>query len=150
LPVLDTMALSEFLSVSSLPQRMAGAVTTGLGLLGLLLAAVGLYGLLAFETGRRRREIGIRMALGARPLSIATLFGRRAAGLIAAGTGAGLLLAFAATRLLQGLLFGVEPRDPLVFGAVAAFLTLVAFGATFVPARRAAAVDPMLALKQNG
>ena len=150
LPVLDTMALSDFISVSSLPQRMAGAVTSTLGLLGLLLASIGLYGLLAYEIGQRRREIGIRMALGARPAAIASLFLRRGARLIAGGAAVGILLALAATQLLQGLLFGVAPRDPFVFSAVAAFLAVVAVLATYVPARRAANVDPMVALRQDG
>ncbi len=150
LPVLDTMALSDFISVSSLPQRMAGAVTSALGLLGLLLASIGLYGLLAYEIGQRRREIGIRMALGARPAAIALLFLRRGGRLIAGGAGVGLALAFAATQLLEGLLFGVPPRDPFVFGAVAVFLSVVALLATYVPARRAANVDPIVALRQDG
>jgi predicted permease len=149
LPVLDTMALSDFISVSSLPQRMAGAVTSALGLLGLLLASIGLYGLLAYEIGQRRREIGIRMAIGARPAAIASLFLRRGAGLIALGTGVGLALALAATQLLEGLLFGVAPRDPVVFGAVAACLAGVALLATYLPARRAASVDPIVALRQD-
>jgi predicted permease len=150
LPVLDTMALSDFLAVASLPQRMAGAVTTALGLLGLLLASIGLYGLLAFEIGQRRREIGIRMALGARPSAIASLFLLRGARLIAGGAGAGLALALGASQLLESLLFGVAPRDPFVFGAVAASLAAVALLATYVPARRAANVDPIVALRTDG
>jgi predicted permease len=149
LPVLDTVALSDFLAVSSLPQRMAGSVTSALGLLGLILASIGLYGLLAYEVRQRGREIGIRIALGASPAAVTSLFLRRGGTLAARGMGVGLAIAFAASRLVEGLLFGVGSRDPLVFGLVAAFLSAVALAAAYVPARRGARLDAIVALRQD-
>jgi ABC-type antimicrobial peptide transport system permease subunit len=117
--------------------------------MALLLAAVGIYGVLSYSVSQRGREIGIRLALGARARDMVALIVREGLGLTAIGLGLGLLGAFALTRLLASQLYGVTPTDPLTFGGVAALLALVALAATAAPARRAAAVNPLEALKSN-
>jgi putative ABC transport system permease protein len=117
--------------------------------MALLLAAVGIHGVLSYSVSQRGREIGIRMALGARARDMVGLIVREGLGLTAAGLGVGLLGALALTRLLASQLYGVTPTDPLTFGGVTALLALVAIAATAAPARRAAAVNPLEALKSN-
>ena len=131
--------LGELTGIVVLPQR-AGAIVTGtLGAAGLLLAAIGLYGLLAFNAGRRTREVGIRVALGATRSSVLQMF--LADGLVLAATGiiVGLGLAALATRTLAPYLFSVSPFDPLTFVVMSAAFLVVAAVASFIPARRAAA-----------
>jgi putative ABC transport system permease protein len=121
-----------------------------LGLLAgvaLLLAAVGIHGVLSYAVSQRRREIGIRMALGARASDMIGLIVREGLGLAAIGLALGLSGAFALARSLTSQLFDVAPTDPATFAAVAALLAVVALAATAAPARRAAAVDPMVALR---
>lgn len=141
--------LGELTGIVVLPQR-AGAIVTGtLGAAGLLLAAIGLYGLLAFNAGRRTREVGIRVALGATRSSVLQMF--LADGLVLAATGiiVGLGLAALATRTLAPYLFSVSPFDPLTFVVMSAAFLVVAAVASFIPARRAAAADPLEALRQD-
>jgi ABC-type antimicrobial peptide transport system permease subunit len=113
------------------------------------LAAVGLYAALAFSVARRRREIGIRMALGAAGRAIAEMVLRESGRMIAIGLTAGLAAAALLTRFLSGLLFGIAPLDPAAFGAVAAALGAVGLVASVLPARRAARIDPMQALRSE-
>lgn len=113
----------------------------------LLLAAVGLYGVVSYVVTRRTREIGTRIAMGARPGAVEMLFLRRSAGLVVAGLVVGVGLAAATTRLMEGLLFGVEPTEPGAFVAGAVLLAAVALLATWIPARRAARIDPAAALR---
>jgi predicted permease len=117
--------------------------------MALLLAAVGIHGVLSYSVSQRGREIGIRMALGATARDMVGLIVREGLGLTAVGLGLGLLGAFAVTRLLSSQLYGVTPTDPLTFGGVAGMLALVALIATAAPARRAAAVNPLDALRSN-
>jgi ABC-type antimicrobial peptide transport system permease subunit len=126
---------------------MAATLLSGFGLLALLLAALGIYGVLAYAISRRTREIGVRMALGAQIKDVLTLVMRQGIGLLAMGIVLGLLGAFAATRLLRSFLFEVQPLDPLTFGVVVVLLASVALLACWLPARRAAKVDPMEALR---
>jgi predicted permease len=128
---------------------LARAVLLCAGGLALLLTAIGLYGVLAFVVGRRTREIGIRMAIGAKPEQVMKLFLKQGLTLIAMGCGAGLLLAFATSRLLAAFLYGVRASDPVSFVAGAAILCVVALVATYLPSRRAARVNPIEALRQD-
>ncbi|HEX9580282.1 MAG TPA: FtsX-like permease family protein, partial [Gemmatimonadales bacterium] len=115
----------------------------------LTLAAVGLYGVLSYTVGLRTREIGVRIALGALPWSVMRMVVRRGLLLVACGLAIGIGGAVAATRVLSGLLYDVSPTDPLAFATVAAVLALAGLVASYVPARRAARVDPMVALRQE-
>jgi len=112
-----------------------------------LLACIGLYGLLSYEVTRRTREIGIRMALGARRTDLIRLVVWQGVGLALAGTALGLGAGLAIVRLLTKLLFGVKPTDPVTLFAVILLLVTVALFAAFLPARRATMVDPMIALR---
>jgi predicted permease len=129
--------------------RMARSVLLSAGGLALLLSGIGLYGVLAFVVGRRTREIGIRMAIGARPRDVMTLFLKQGLLLAALGCGGGLALAIATTRLLAAFLYGVPVRDPASFVVGAGVLLAVAAAATYLPSRRASRVDPMLALREE-
>ena len=128
---------------------LARVVLLCAGGLALLLTAIGLYGVLAFVVGRRTREIGIRMAIGAKPEQVMKLFLKQGFTLVAVGCGAGLLLAFASSRLLSTFLYGVQASDPLSFVAGAAVLCVVALVATYLPSRTAARVNPIEALRQD-
>jgi putative ABC transport system permease protein len=127
--------------------RVRMALVGGFALLALLLAAAGIYGVLAHEVAQRTQEIGVRLALGASPGEV--LFGalRRGLGLASAGVVVGLVLAVALTRFLTGVLYGVEPADPLSMALGSGVLLAVAAVACWVPARRAARVDPVVALR---
>src|SRR5262249_25819727 len=119
------------------------------GALALILATVGLYGVISLLVARRRREIGIRLALGARAITILGMVLTRGGALVAAGVAAGLAAAAAFTRVLATLLFGVTPLDPMTFAAVPGVLTCVALLACVIPASRAARLNPMTALRQE-
>jgi predicted permease len=147
LPRPIVLPLAEAMGLGLLPQRVAALVTGALGGVGLLLATVGLYGLVAYSASRRTREIGVRVALGARRTDVLRLIAGEGMRLTAAGVAVGLLLAAAATRLLASLLFGISPLDPLTYGATSAVFVLVALVASWLPARRAAGADPMVVLR---
>jgi predicted permease len=132
-------AMSELSFVSLLLGIAAGTA--------LLLAAVGLYGVLSYVVTRRTREIGMRLAVGAKPGEVQGMVVRGAMTLVAGGLILGLALAAGATRIMQGLLVGVEPTDPVVFALAAGLLTLVALAASWIPARRASRIDPLEALR---
>jgi hypothetical protein len=140
---------TEWQSLQNLPFRVAANFALVLGLLALLLAAVGLYGVMSFVVAQRTREIGIRVALGAQPRGILTLFIKQGMRLIAIGIVIGLLGGAAIARLLALILVDLSPFDPLTFGGVALCLMAVALLATWLPARRAARVDPMMALRHD-
>jgi ABC-type antimicrobial peptide transport system permease subunit len=129
--------------------RMAKSVLFCAGGLALLLSGIGLYGVLAFVVGRRTREIGIRMAVGAQPREVMTHFLKQGLLLAALGCTVGLVLAIATTRLLSAFLYGVAVRDPASFLVGAVVLLVVAVAATYLPSRRAARVDPMVALRHE-
>lgn len=149
LPVVLMRSFDEAAAVTLLPQRFAAWVAGVVGGIGILLAALGLYGLAAFMVAQRTREIAIRMALGASQADVRSMVLGQAARLGLAGTVAGLLLAAALGRLVQhlSLLVGVPPTDPLTFGSVALLLALVLFAASYIPARRAASTEPASALR---
>jgi macrolide transport system ATP-binding/permease protein len=147
-----TMAMkstAEWLDLQTMPFRVAANFALALGLAALLLASIGLYGVMSFVVAQRTREIGIRVALGAESGSILALFLKQGMRLISLGILLGLLGGAAIARLLTLILVDLSPFDPLTFGGVSLCLTLVALLATYWPARRATQVDPMIALRQD-
>jgi putative ABC transport system permease protein len=149
LPVADVRTLDDVATNALAQPRFTALLLTVFAALALLLAAIGLYGVISFIAARRTNEIGIRLALGARPGSLVRLVMREGIVLAAAGVGVGLMAAALATRLLEAQLFGVAPLDPLTFVAVPVLLLLVAAVAAYLPARRAAAVNPVVALMSD-
>ena len=129
--------------------RFRTVMIAAFGLVALLLAAIGLYGVVAFTVAQRAREIAIRVALGARPAQVIQLFFRRGLVLAAAGGAAGLFLAWASTGALQTLLFATDARDPRLFALAASLLTAVTLTASYLPARRAAELDPLVGLTRD-
>jgi predicted permease len=140
--------LAEEVDDSAAPERLTAILASIFGLFAALLAAVGLYGLLAYAVAQRQREIGIRMALGARPQAIANLVGGQALVLVAIGVALGLAAAFLLAPLAGAVLYGVGPADPASMAAAALLVALVASLAAFIPAARAARVDPAIALRE--
>jgi len=147
LAVAQLGTMDELVSGSITPQRFILWLLGCFAGLALLLAAVGIYGVMSYAVTQRTREIGIRMALGAQVGDVIRLVIRNGLGLTLIGVVIGLVLAFALTRLMTSLLFGVTPTDALTFAAVSTVLVLVALVACFLPARRATKVDPMVALR---
>jgi len=148
LPV-EVMSLDERISGTLVGERMTFWLLTAFGLVALALASVGIYGVLAFAVTQRTHEIGIRTALGAQRDDVLRLILRQGMTLTGAGIVIGLTLAFSTTRLLRTLLFNVSPTDPLTFTAVPLLLICVALLACWLPARRAARIDPVEALRRG-
>ena len=128
---------------------MLATLASVFGLLALLLASIGLYGVMAYSVARRSNEVGIRMALGADRRSVVANVVRETMALVAAGVVVGLAGAWGATRLLTSTLFGVTAMDPPTLALAIAMMTTVALLAGYIPARRAAAVNPLMALRQD-
>jgi predicted permease len=149
LPVVNVQPMTEAVGFSLLPLRLAASVVGGLGIVGLLLAALGVYGVVAYSVGGRTREIGIRVALGAQAGDILRLVMRQGFLLVAAGLALGTAGALALTSYLASLLYGVSTSDPTAFSAGALLLASAALLASYLPARRAAKVDPMTALRHE-
>src|SRR5580704_3487443 len=147
LPLFSMKTESEQIARSLFQERLIARLSSFFGALSLLLACLGLYGLLSYEVTQRTREIGIRMALGARPPDVLRFVVRQGVGLSAVGAVIGMLVALGATRYFASLLYGVRPFDPLTFLAVALLLGFVALAACYIPARRASRVDPLVALR---
>jgi predicted permease len=145
-PVLEVTSMRLLVRSRLYQQQVCATVVGFLGAIGLLLAAVGLYGLISYFVTERTREIGIRMALGARPRDAMGMVLRQGIGLVLAGAGLGLLGAIFATRLLRSLVYGVSLRDPITFAAVVVLLVAVAALASYFPARRATRIQPTTAL----
>jgi ABC-type antimicrobial peptide transport system permease subunit len=149
LPVMEVTTMEQVLvgpnalQVFQIAARAAGI----LGVIGLILATVGVYGVVSFAAVQRTREIGIRMALGGTPRDVLRLVLRQGVGMVIAGLGVGLLATWGLTRVMSRLLIGVSPSDPLTYAAVALLLSAVALLACWLPARRATRVDPGVALR---
>jgi predicted permease len=143
----DVMPLMEWTEVTLLPQKVAANLLAALGLIALILAAVGLYSVMAYAVTQRTQEIGIRMALGAQPRNVLGDVLRRGMTLTAAGLGLGIAAALAVTRLVESMLVNVSPTDLGTFAVCALFLASITLLASLLPARRATKVDPMAALR---
>jgi predicted permease len=147
LPAYDQRSLSSVVATASSRARVTVLLLVIASALALILGAVGLYGVMAYGVSLRQREIGVRIALGAQPGEVSRMISRQGLGLALVGIGIGAAIALASTRLLSGLLYDVSPTDPLTFGATCIGLLGIAGLASWLPARRAAAVDPSEVLK---
>jgi len=144
---LDSQTMQAQIDATLMPARLAAAAVSLVGVVAMLLAAIGLYGVIAYSVARRTREIGIRMALGARPGAVLRLVMRQGLTIAALGAAAGLLLALGAARAVSGALYGAGAADPLAWAAATTLLFGASLLANVVPARRAARVDPSVALR---
>ncbi|MGB7284184.1 MAG: ABC transporter permease [Candidatus Acidiferrum sp.] len=147
LPVFRVRTQSQTIDRLLFNERLVARLSSLFGLLGLLLACIGLYGLLSYEVARRTREIGIRAALGAQRQDVLRMVVKQGLVLVVLGSVAGVIASLAATRFLQSLLYGVRPSDPWTFAGVFSLLVCVGALACYIPARRATRVDPMVALR---
>ncbi len=145
IPLLETKTMTEHLGIMLFAPQMGALLLSGFGVLAMILASIGLYGVVAFSVAQRTREVGIRVALGAPRSRVVKMVVMEGMALVTAGVVIGLGLGMAATRPLSGLLIDVPAADPLTFAGVSLLLAGVAFIASYVPARRAARVDPMVA-----
>jgi putative ABC transport system permease protein len=151
LPIYDVMTMNERLSLSnSVAERRFNMLLLGcFAALALLLAGVGVYGVISYVVTQRTREVGIRMALGAQSADVLRLFIKQGMAMVALGVGLGIFGAFALMRVMKSLLFDVSANDPLTFACVAVLLSLVALAACYLPARRAARIDPLASLRRE-
>jgi ABC-type antimicrobial peptide transport system permease subunit len=159
--VFDPTPLREFIGASLYPQRMAATLLAALGALSVVLAGIGLYSVMAWSVAQRTQEIGIRMALGARPATVLVMVVRQGLTLAAGGLAVGIVLALAAARGIAAVSFtnsamgngvrlaGGTAADPMIYVGAVIFLSAIAALAAYVPARRAASVDPMDALRSE-
>jgi putative ABC transport system permease protein len=145
--IFDVRPLSAFIAASIVQERLLTMLSSFFGLLAMLLAAIGLYGVIAYSVAQRTHEIGVRMSLGARSRDVLKLIIGQGMILVLVGVSIGLVAAFVLTRLLKTMLFGVSPSDPMTFISVTLLLTSVALLACWIPARRATKVDPLVALR---
>ena len=146
-PFVEIKTMKEHMHLALTPQRVAVSILTVTGAVALILAAVGIYGLVSYSVSQRTREIGIRMALGARYVDVVKVVLRQVIALVSVGAGLGLMFSLVVGRFLSYLLYGVSATDPLTFGASILFLSFIALLACYIPARRAAKIDPMEALR---
>jgi ABC-type antimicrobial peptide transport system permease subunit len=146
-PVSDMMSFDDLLDKEVTRWRIEAALLIGLALLALVLACVGMYGVLSYLVSRRTQEIGIRLALGANPGDVFRAVTLQGMILVALGAGLGLIATLALSRLLTSLLFDVNARDPIIYAIATIVFTAVAFIACAIPAWRAAGVDPVIALR---
>jgi len=147
LPVTQALPLTDINALELIPQRIAAAVAGALGIVGLLLAAIGIYGAASYNVNQRVREIGIRVALGADRNTVLAMILRQGAMLTGLGVIIGLAAGAIVAQIVRSLLFGVSAIDPIAFLGGAVLFLLVAAAASLGPARRATRVDPMIALR---
>jgi ABC-type antimicrobial peptide transport system permease subunit len=149
LPVFNVTSMDEVLDASLASRRFSANLVAGFAGGALLLASIGIYGLLAYMVGQRSHEIGIRMALGARRDDILRMFLRKGVALAGVGIVAGLVFSASTASMMASLLYGVRPHDPAVFLIVPVLLLAVAALASYLPARRATKVNPIVALRES-
>jgi ABC-type antimicrobial peptide transport system permease subunit len=149
LPLYGTGSLQEMLGLVFLPTRAAAIALSAFGLLAIMLAATGIHGLLSYAVARRVREIGIRVAVGARPAQVVRLVLGKTLLLVAAGATIGGILALAAGQILSSIVYQASPHDPVVFAAVIATVALLGLASCWAPVRRALCVDPVIALRHE-
>jgi ABC-type antimicrobial peptide transport system permease subunit len=149
LPVVNVRTQDQQIDYDLQQERLFVALTSGFGLLALALACVGIYGIMAYSVANRRNEIGIRMALGAQPGQVRGMILRESTGLALAGISVGVAAALLLTRLVKSMLYGIQPYDPLSLSVGVLLLLAVALAAGWIPARRAAGVQPMDALRHE-
>jgi len=147
LPVTNVRTMDEIVSASVAQRRFQTLLLTVFAFVALGLAVIGIFGVLSYAVTQRTAELGIRMALGAQPKQVVTLVLRQASFLISAGVLLGIMGAFALTRYVQSLLFGVRSHDLSTYAFAAVLLAAIALGAAFIPARRGSRIDPMCALR---
>jgi putative ABC transport system permease protein len=143
----DVRTLNEHLSRSILGERMLGTLSVLFGALSLILVSVGVYGVMAFQVARRQKEIGVRMALGARPVQVTGMVLAETAVPVGAGVAMGVVGALGITRLAEKMLYGVAPTDPVTFVGASLILILLALLAAYLPSRRAARLSPVETLR---
>jgi ABC-type antimicrobial peptide transport system permease subunit len=146
-PVTDVSTMQEIYSDSMARTSFTLVMLAIAGSMALVLGVIGIYGVISYTVSRRTREIGIRLALGAQRTELRWMFVRSALGMTAIGVGIGAAAAAGLTQLMKSLLFGISPLDPLTYAAVPLVLAVAAVLASYLPARRAAAVDPVEALR---
>ena len=151
MPLADVQTMAEALDTPNglWLFRFGAGLAAAMGIVGLILAIIGVYGVVSFTATQQTHEIGIRLALGARPGEILRMIFRQGVLVVVPGTVVGVLAAFAIARLVGGFLVGVSPTDPLTYAGVSVMLTLVALAASYLPARRATKVHPMVALRHE-
>ena len=149
LAMANVRTMDQWISNSAAQPRLNSMLLGVFALLALLIAGIGIYGVLAYSVSQRTREIGLRMAIGAQPGNVVLLVVGQGLKMALMGIGVGLLTALAMGRVVASLLYGVPARDPMTYCAVAVVLSLVALVACAVPARRAARIDPIIALRQE-
>jgi ABC-type antimicrobial peptide transport system permease subunit len=146
---LDNQTMDAQVAATLLPAKAGALTVSTVGIVAMMLASIGLYGVIAYSVARRTREIGIRMALGAQPSAVVGLVMRQGLGIAAAGVGVGAVLALGGAKAMAGALYGVSFADPLAWGGAVATLLLVTALANVIPARRASVVDPSSALRSE-
>jgi predicted permease len=146
---IDLETMKQYMALPLFPAHTAGLLLGAFGVLALVLAVTGLYGVISYAVGQRTHEIGVRLALGANRSDVLSLVLRDGMNLALVGAALGLLAAFAVTRVLSSLLYGIRPTDPLTYATVSLALLLVALLASYVPARRATKLDPLVALRHE-
>jgi predicted permease len=144
---IEMESIAQYMALPLFAAHTTGVLLAVFGAVALLLATIGLSGVVSYSVSQRTNEIGVRMALGADRLDVVRLILKQGMRLTGIGLMLGLVLSFAATRVLAGLLYGIKPSDPLTFAGVSLFLSAVAFISCYVPARRAASIDPMKSLR---
>jgi ABC-type antimicrobial peptide transport system permease subunit len=149
LPILNSQTAEDYAALGLVPQRVVASVAGSLGIVGLLLAGIGIYGVTAHMVTRRTKEIGIRVALGAQRRNVIGMVLRQGMSLVGSGAVLGLILAAGISQLLGVFLFGIPPLQPIVFSAAAALFAGIGLVACYIPARRATRIEPMKALRNE-